>query len=76
MAGRTSSADFASWLSANGAEMSRAEGAVFLGLRALRDDRPEVAADAFLSARESTPGHAWPYHILRRLEDMLSRGHS
>ena len=70
------SRNFASWLAAHGAEMSEAEGAVYLGLRALRDGRAEEAADAFLRARESTAGRRWPYHILRRLEDMLSRGHS
>ncbi|MHC5056628.1 MAG: protein kinase domain-containing protein [Planctomycetota bacterium] len=76
MAGRKPAGDFASWLAAHGAEMSEAEGAVYLGLRALRDDRAEEAADAILRARESTTGRRWPYHILRRLEDMLSRGNS
>ena len=56
--------------------MSEAEGAVYLGLRAMRDDRAEEAADAFLRARESTSGRRWPYHVQNRLEEMLSRGHS
>ncbi len=74
MAGGKSADDFASWLAAHGAEMSEAEGAVYLGLRALRDGRAEEAADAILRARETTQGRRWPYHILRRVEDMLSRG--
>ncbi len=74
MTGAKSADDFTSWLAAHGAEMSEAEGAVYLGLRALRDDRAEEAADAILRARETTQGRKWPYHILRRVEDMLSRG--
>jgi hypothetical protein len=74
MAGAKSADDFASWFAAHGAEMSEAEGAVYLGLRALRDNDAEEAADAILRARETTPGRKWPYHILRRVEDMLSRG--
>jgi len=74
MAGRQSLASFASWISEHRAEMSEAERAVYLGLRALRDDRAEEAADALLRARESTRGRAWPYHILARLEDLLARG--
>ncbi len=76
MAGRTSAADFASWLAGHKSVMSEAEGAVYLGLRAMRDDRAEEAADAFLRARESTSGRRWPYHVQNRLEEMLSRGHS
>jgi tetratricopeptide (TPR) repeat protein len=55
------------WQAEHPAEMSGADVALYLGLRALREGRYEASATYFRRAREMTSGRRWPYHVLGRL---------